>query len=172
MRRLLILILLGQALTTGPALGLELTAPGTTPEPRLQLVTGTDVLKLTIQIPALSVEAVNLDGSDYQALRIPGAELSGTEGRAALPVLRRLITVPAGTTARVRVTRADVVRLTGYCEDTALQLGAESGGIVATVTADLVALSKTRTRASPDAATPSSPKPGSRSTSASWKATP
>ena len=107
MRRSALLTLLFLALATAPGLALELSAPSYALPPQVSVVDAdAGHLRLTVDVPALAVEDVTLDGTTFQALSLPGGELGGEAGRAALPVFSQLIAVPAGMVARIRSTDA------------------------------------------------------------------
>ena len=107
MRRSALLTLLFLALATAPGLALELSAPSYALPPQVSVVDAdAGHLRLAVDVPALAVEDVTLDGTTFQALSLPGGELGGEAGRAALPVFSQLIAVPAGMVARIRSTDA------------------------------------------------------------------
>jgi len=70
-------------------------------------------LTLNLGIPGVTLQAVEADGRTWQRLALPGAFATGEAGSPELPVLGRLVRVPAGMTLEATVTAADPVTLPG-----------------------------------------------------------
>ncbi len=78
------------------------------------LETGAGTLTLEFTLPRLASEELVAGGETYQALAIPGGGLQGLAGRAGLPTFSRLVALPPGATASVRVVAAEERELTGF----------------------------------------------------------
>jgi PKD repeat protein len=59
-------------------------------------------------------ESMNHDGHEYQSLRLPGHFTTLDVGKPQLPVINKLIAVPAGARLSVSVAQANAILLDGY----------------------------------------------------------
>ena len=113
------LALLAILLVSAPLLAAE-TAPRTRvlatdaagPAPRVEVRDqGPGGLSLEISIPQLEIRDHALGGETFDAVDLPGGGHLGEVGRAALPTLTRLVALPAGVGADVRITAREMVDL-------------------------------------------------------------
>lgn len=94
----------------GAPTGMALAASGSDSPPVAEIPWTIDAqdesnLALKLAVPAPTVRMTELLGESFAEVSLPGAEAVGAVGRPALPVLTRLVAVPAGRT--LQVTRAD-----------------------------------------------------------------
>ncbi|HRY40244.1 MAG TPA: C25 family cysteine peptidase, partial [Candidatus Krumholzibacteria bacterium] len=111
------LILLGALIPATLALAMEgevesrsLLATGGRGDPRIDLVAArAGGLTLSLEIPSIDVTEVELGGRTFQALDLPGGGHRGGLGQAALPTVTRLVALPAGVGASVRLVDRQLV---------------------------------------------------------------
>ena len=113
MRKLLVacfsclFFLLGSGVLAGAAtvekLYLEGSSHATAPSCKVVTADGNGVT-LELEIPYLDKEAMEVEGTVYQLLSIPGGGFSGESGEAALPSFTRLVAIPDYVGVKVRVT--------------------------------------------------------------------
>jgi len=98
-----------------PAFGAEtvtLDPAGGAPDVRV-LQSDARGMLLELTLPSLQREDLELAGESWQRLHLTGGALSGADGRAALPVLSRTVSIPDGVAVRMSVRDQDVVELSG-----------------------------------------------------------
>ena len=83
-------------------LDLEGGAAATKPEFRI-LSQDESGVRLSFVLDALNLEKFEADGELFDALSIPGGGMRGADGHPGLPVISKLIALPAGSSARVKV---------------------------------------------------------------------
>ena len=70
-------------------------------------------LKLSFELGAMHLEKVEADGELFDAISIPEGSIRGAEGYPGLPVISKLIALPAGVRARVKVLTLEEETLSG-----------------------------------------------------------
>ncbi len=70
-----------------------------------------DGFTLELTVPSLDVTDMTIDGRTYQALALADGGVSGQVGQAALPTITRLVALPAGVGARLRVVDKEMTPL-------------------------------------------------------------
>jgi hypothetical protein len=111
------LVLLLLALSTAGAAALELREPAAAAAPVFELAEQAgDRLAITLELSSLTVEEFQNGGERFQALSFPGGSIAGEIGAPGLPVITKLVALPAGASAVLTVTsrsdsRHDGVRL-------------------------------------------------------------
>jgi len=58
-------------------------------------------MDLQLRAPYLEVSGKEMNGENFQLINMPGAEMEGSEGRPALPLVTRLVAIPDGQTLRI-----------------------------------------------------------------------
>ncbi len=84
---------------------LPLLANATGEEPEVRLLASSEAgITLELELPCLERQEIEMEGASYQLLSVPGGRFEGEPGQAALPVLTRLVAIPARAAVQVRVT--------------------------------------------------------------------
>ncbi len=73
-----------------------------------------DGLTLELTLPGLDLDELTADGERFQALSIPGGAMRGAAGTPGLPTWSRLLALPAGARASVRILSMKETSLAGY----------------------------------------------------------
>ncbi len=71
-------------------------------------------LLLEFELPALSSQAVTIDGEVYHGLEIPGGGFAGAIGEPMLPTYSRLLAMPDRAAANLAVVGQEKMELAGY----------------------------------------------------------
>jgi len=101
--------------TVVPAGAVDLRAPAEAAAPTFQVTdSGSDRLAITFSMPDLAVEEIDVEGLRYQMLSLTGGGLEGAPGTPGIPVITRLVALPAGAAVRASVNAAETRRHTGY----------------------------------------------------------
>jgi hypothetical protein len=89
--------------------------PGSGNAPAFRILrVGSESMTIELDLPALSVQEIVLDGQVYQQLAIPGGGFRGVDGQPALPEITRLVALPDGRAASGKVTAASKQVLRDY----------------------------------------------------------
>ena len=84
-------------------------APGAV-APRLTVLEETaDGLLISLELPAIQVEPVQMDGVTYQALGIEGGNARGELGEPMLPTFSRFVQIPARSGVQIQVVATSTV---------------------------------------------------------------
>ena len=109
MRRVIVIGLVALFLASGSALASVRIVPaesvGSQDVPQVQLLfadqSGVDLL---LELPALSMETLTVEGQQFQSVAIPGGGLDGAIGQPGIPTLTRLVQIPAESGVTVTAT--------------------------------------------------------------------
>ena len=97
------------------AIDLHATGPGAAELPRLLAVESDEHrVEILFELPHLASETLDVDGSTYHLLGVPGGSLSGDVGEPALPTFTRLVAIPDGVGVRVTSSVEESELLTGF----------------------------------------------------------
>ncbi|MBT7311723.1 hypothetical protein HN843_08165, partial [bacterium] len=66
-----------------------------------------DALTYQIDVSSLNVKSINTDAGEFTQISIPGFHNTMEEGSPELPMMNRLVNIPAGSNARVEVIRSN-----------------------------------------------------------------
>jgi len=73
-----------------------------------------DGLRLEFELPALEIEALEVEGQTWHAIAIEGGAVTGTVGAPMLPTFSRLIEIPDRAGVSIEATVTETRELTGY----------------------------------------------------------
>lgn len=118
MRRVIVIGLVALFLASGSALAATRIVPvesvGPQDVPRVQLLSadrsGVDLL---LELPALSMETLTVEGREFQSVAIPGGGLDGEIGQPGIPTFTRLVMIPAESGVTVTATPMDEEDVSG-----------------------------------------------------------
>ncbi|MCK4546879.1 MAG: hypothetical protein KAW17_05470 [Candidatus Eisenbacteria sp.] len=83
-------------------------------KPTFEVLSSSDLgLTLRFELPAVEVDEFEIDGRVFSLISIPDGTLRGEPGRPAVPAIARLISIPDGAAARLRVISTATERLDG-----------------------------------------------------------
>jgi len=113
------LILLGTLLTAAPMLAADapvtiqsLSTDGTIGTPTVNLLAKkAGGMTLSLEIPSIDFQDVDLDGRTFKSLELPAGGHLGADGQAELPTVTRLVALPAGSGVEVRLLEKNLVSL-------------------------------------------------------------
>ena len=112
MRRVIVIGLVALFLASGSALATTRILPaesvGAQDVPQVQLLSadqsGVDLL---LELPALSMETLTVDGQQFHSVAVPGGGLEGAIGAPGIPTFTRLVAIPAESGVTVTATPMD-----------------------------------------------------------------
>ncbi|MEN8151803.1 MAG: hypothetical protein ABFS86_18450 [Planctomycetota bacterium] len=105
----------GDSASTVGAAALELREPAAAVAPLFEVSERAgDRLAITLELPTLAVEEFLAGDERFQALTLPGRNIAGAVGTPGLPVLTKLVALPAGASATLSVTGRRESRHEGF----------------------------------------------------------
>jgi hypothetical protein len=103
-------------MTPGAGASLLPLSPGAVSSaPRVEALTGAgDRVRLSLELPAIDVETIDILGESYQAVQFERGEWTGEYGAPALPALTRYVEIPAQSGASLRIVSVEERTLSDY----------------------------------------------------------
>ncbi|MBM3957583.1 MAG: hypothetical protein FJ313_05975, partial [Gemmatimonadetes bacterium] len=71
-------------------------------------------LLLSLELPALETQSLEVGGESYDVLEIPGGGVAGRDGEPMLPTFSRLVQIPDRSGVSIEVTAVETTELSGY----------------------------------------------------------